>query len=419
MSPFGGRYPSVYRKIHNPSPDEPFVSRHLHKQSVVSNVEEGIHLSVVSSKYADRFSHVKTMHDLFEQGLRVSRFQPCIGSRTSTDQPYRWLVYKEVDEMIRAFGSQLLHVVGYKQNTENFVGIYSRNCVEWVVTQQACAAYGYVYVPLYATLGQEALQYILKQTELEVIICRTAKEAGSVMREFTSSIRCLIVIVRSPEVEKLKAEFEGQVRIYLFEEFVIVSCPVVSCRNNPIERGYDQPDPFFAARVPKGVTISHEQFVDALLGSLGTAEGKGLALIHGARAGYPTNGQESLMDDLAAIQPTVFTAVPRVLSKIRSEYFKKFPKSTCMRNSLHKLIQKKFAEQSKGKFNHSSIQDTLFFKKFRKAFGNHVCGVISGGAPLDPEVSLFFRAAFNGPVIIDSDANFVPSYFTLISWIAN
>lgn len=52
----------------------------------------------------------------------------------------------------------------------------------------------------------------------------------------------------------------------------------------------------------------------------------------------------------------------------------------------------------RGKFNHSSLQDTLFFKGFRKAFGNHVCGVISGGAPLDPEVSQFFRAAFNGPV---------------------
>lgn len=59
--------------------------------------------------------------------------------------------------------------------------------------------------------------------QLEVILCQTAKEAGSLLREFTWSIRCLIVSVKSPEVNQLKAEFQGRVEIYLFEEF-IVSC---------------------------------------------------------------------------------------------------------------------------------------------------------------------------------------------------
>ncbi|KAF6773804.1 hypothetical protein AHF37_07114 [Paragonimus kellicotti] len=35
--------------------------------------------------------------------------------------------------------------------------------VKWVIAQHACSAYSYVYVPLYDTLGPEAMQHILNQ----------------------------------------------------------------------------------------------------------------------------------------------------------------------------------------------------------------------------------------------------------------
>lgn len=121
-------------------------------------------------------------------------------------------------------------------------------------------------------------------------------------------------------------------------------------------------------------------------------------LLAGGCVGMVTNPPESLLSDMAAIRPTVFTAVPRVLTRIRGEYYKKFPKSPTMHKRLKNLIETKNAEQAKGIYDHKSFTDKLFFKKFRKALGGRVSVVVSASAALDPEVKQFFRAALSCPV---------------------
>jgi len=39
----------------------------------------------------------------------------------------------------------------------NIVGIYSKNRLEWYVTDWACALFGFTVSPLYDTLGKENL----------------------------------------------------------------------------------------------------------------------------------------------------------------------------------------------------------------------------------------------------------------------
>ncbi|KAA3678360.1 long-chain acyl-CoA synthetase [Paragonimus westermani] len=124
-----------------------------------------------------------------------------------------------------------------------------------------------------------------------------------------------------------------------------------------------------------------------------------LILIIGAREAFMTGGPETLLADIAAVQPTVLATVPRVLMKMHAEYQKKVPKMKCMRQMLQKCIDVKNAEQSKGKFNHCSLADTMFFKKFRQLLGGKICLLVSGGAPLDTEISRFFRAALGCPLV--------------------
>jgi long-chain acyl-CoA synthetase len=42
-----------------------------------------------------------------------------------------------------------------------FIGIFSKNREEWAITDFACMISGITSVPLYDTLGQEAIEYIL------------------------------------------------------------------------------------------------------------------------------------------------------------------------------------------------------------------------------------------------------------------
>jgi long-subunit acyl-CoA synthetase (AMP-forming) len=71
-------------------------------------------------------------------------------------------------ELRTELGSGLLH---YGLAPHQTVGIYSVNCTGWVLTAEACNAYSMVTVPLYDTLGPDAVRYISGHAELAAIAC--------------------------------------------------------------------------------------------------------------------------------------------------------------------------------------------------------------------------------------------------------
>jgi long-chain acyl-CoA synthetase len=73
--------------------------------------------------------------------------------------------YNEALLRAKNFGSGLV-ALGLEANPNTFVGIYSQNCPEWVLTEQGAYCYSMVIVPLYDTLGPDACAYIIKQGKL-------------------------------------------------------------------------------------------------------------------------------------------------------------------------------------------------------------------------------------------------------------
>ncbi|KAJ3345165.1 Protein MICROTUBULE ORGANIZATION 1, partial [Kappamyces sp. JEL0680] len=55
------------------------------------------------------------------------------------------------------------------------IGLFSLNRPEWVIAEQACYMYGYVTVPLYDTLGSDAIEYILKLAEVPIVVATADK----------------------------------------------------------------------------------------------------------------------------------------------------------------------------------------------------------------------------------------------------
>lgn len=97
-------------------------------------------------------------------------------------QDFKWYTYNEVWEMVQDFASGLIHqnlvpekdgvyfsLSSYTQY--RIIGVYGKNSVDWVLTEQSCNAYGMTLCPIYDTLGADSVEFILQQTEMKTCVC--------------------------------------------------------------------------------------------------------------------------------------------------------------------------------------------------------------------------------------------------------
>ncbi|ELW47037.1 Long-chain-fatty-acid--CoA ligase 1 [Tupaia chinensis] len=121
------------------------------------------------------YDDVRTLYEGFQRGIQVSNNGPCLGSR-KPDQPYEWLSYKQVSELSECIGSALIQK-GFKASPDQFIGIFAQNRPEWVIIEQGCFAYSMVVVPLYDTLGTEAITYVVNKAELSLVFVDKPEKA--------------------------------------------------------------------------------------------------------------------------------------------------------------------------------------------------------------------------------------------------
>jgi long-chain acyl-CoA synthetase len=61
-----------------------------------------------------------------------------------------------------------------------FLGIFSKNREEWIISELAGISQGITTVPLYDTLGPESVEYVINQTLLTTIACAGSYVPGLV-----------------------------------------------------------------------------------------------------------------------------------------------------------------------------------------------------------------------------------------------
>lgn len=57
----------------------------------------------------------------------------------------------------------------YNGKSFAFLGIYSKNREEWAIADLACMSSSVTIVPVYESLGPDALAFIIRQTELTTL----------------------------------------------------------------------------------------------------------------------------------------------------------------------------------------------------------------------------------------------------------
>ena len=107
-----------------------------------------------------------------------------------------------------------------------------------------------------------------------------------------------------------------------------------------------------------------------------------------------------LKEDLAVVKPTIFVSVPRLFSRFHEVLRGKFQELTGATKAMldYALETKLNNLEATGQYTHF-LYDKIFFAKTKAALGGRVRLMISGSAPLLPDVQNFLKVCMCAPLI--------------------
>lgn len=108
---------------------------------------------------------------------------------------------------------------------------------------------------------------------------------------------------------------------------------------------------------------------------------------------------QKIKEDICLVKPTIFVSVPRLFSRFYDVINKKFGDvQGYSKTALNYGLNAKLSNVStSGKYTHA-VYDKIFFNKTKEALGGRVRLMISGSAPLLPEVHKFMKTVMCAPL---------------------
>uniref|UniRef100_A0A667ZR71 Long-chain-fatty-acid--CoA ligase n=1 Tax=Myripristis murdjan TaxID=586833 RepID=A0A667ZR71_9TELE len=326
------------------------------------------------------YNDARTMYEVFLRGLRVS-------------SEYR----------AEYIGSALLHK-GHSHTGDKFIGIFAQNRPEWTISELACYTYSLVAVPLYDTLGTEAIDYIIDKASISTVICDVPDKVKLILdcvagRKHTMK---MIIVMEAFESDLVTRGKECGIDILSLKEIeppkpedLALICFTSGTTGNP--KGVILTHGNIIANTAAFIRITEPTTKDVLISFLPLAHMfervvEGVILIHGARIGYFQGDIRLLMDDLKTLQPTIFPVVPRLLNRMFDKIFGQ-ANTPLKRWLLDFASRRKEAELRSGVVRKDSMWDKLIFRKVQASLGGRVRLMITGAAPVSPTVLTFLRSA--------------------------
>uniref|UniRef100_A0A8C4Y8U8 Long-chain-fatty-acid--CoA ligase n=1 Tax=Gopherus evgoodei TaxID=1825980 RepID=A0A8C4Y8U8_9SAUR len=333
------------------------------------------------------YEDAKTMYEAFQRGLHVSENGP----------------FYIVQRMDREYLGSGLLFKGCKPSQDQVIGIF------WIISEYACYTYSMVAVPLYDTLGPDAIVFIINKADISMVICDKPEKALILLENCEQGkipdLKTIILMDLFEDELKDKGAKEG-VEILSFQEA-------------------EPPKPEDLGVVcftsgttgdPKGAMLTHENVVANAAAFLKSTETtfdcktsdisvSYLPLAHmfervvqtimyssGARVGFFQGDIRLLTDDMKTLKPTVFPTVPRLLNRI-SDKIQSGAQNPLKRVLLNFALARKLDEVKKGILRNDSIWDKMIFKKVQETMGGQVRIMVTAAAPISPSVLTLLRGA--------------------------
>jgi long-chain acyl-CoA synthetase len=123
------------------------------------------------------------------------------------------------------------------------------------------------------------------------------------------------------------------------------------------------------------------------------------AVIFGFRIGYSSDNMLNLIKDIQYLRPTFIGSFPTFFNKIYDKIQEKVKELQAPLSGIvsHAIQSKMWYYRNHGLLHHLAY-DTLVLNQMRKIMGGRIRIMISGGAPLYPEVKNFLTVVFSAPI---------------------
>lgn len=371
------------------------------------------------SRFPDH-PEIGTLHDNFARSVETFRDYKYLGTRIRVDGTvgdYKWMTFGEAGTARTEIGSGLIYHGIPKGST---IGIYFINRPEWMIVDHACSAYSYISVPLYDTLGPDAVKYIVNHAVVHAIFC--VPQTLNMLLSFLSEIPSarLIVVVGGIDDQMPSLPSSTGVQVVTFSKLL--------SQGRSSLQPFHPPKPEDIATIcytsgttgtPKGVVLTHGNFIASVAGiSLSTSYSTSdifisyLPLAHiyervnqvmtvycGVAVGFYQGDNMKLMDDMAALRPTIFCSVPRLYNRIYAGIMNAVKASGGLRERLFNAAYNAKKQALLNGKNPSPMWDRLVFNKIKDRLGGRVRLIVSGASPLSPDVLEFLRICFGGRII--------------------
>ncbi|NWV34652.1 ACSL1 ligase, partial [Grantiella picta] len=340
------------------------------------------------------YDDVRTAYEIFQRGLQVSNNGPCLGVR-KPNQPYEWISYKDVSDRAEYVGSALLHR-GFKPSHVQYIGIFSQNRPEWVIIEQGCYAYSMVVVPLYDTLGAEAITYIVNKADLSLVFCDKPDKAKLLLTSVEKGetpILNTIVIMEPFGVDLVERGKKCGVEIFSMREIEELGR---AHRQKPMP-----PKPEDLAVIcftsgttgnPKGAMITHQNIVSNASAFVKTTEKTFMPSTDDVLISFLP-----LAHMFERIVEVSFCFLHDIIEKLTflTECIHIFGQAdTSLKRWLLDFASKrKEAELRSGIVRNNSFWDKVIFRKIQASLGGKVRLMITGAAPVSASVLTFLRSA--------------------------
>ncbi len=368
-------------------------------------------------------AEITTLNELFLKAIGKHSKPDCFLSKI--DGRYQGMSSQAVLRKVAALASLFtrLHV-----EPGDRVAILSENRVEWALTDYALLGIGAIPVPIYTTLLEADIEYILRDSAAKGIVVATdAQLARAVnVRPHLPDLQFVLAMDCS-KLEGTGAEcWEGSLEL---EEGLALNAVESFTARALAARPEDTATILYTSGTmgtPKGVILTHSNIVSNVLECAKifplSCEDSGVSLLPlshilertldylclwtGVSIAY-AESLDALPQNLREVRPTVMGVVPRVLEKIHDRVMEAVRAAPPLRQKIFSLAlgvgKKAIPYRLKGDglplFLHLgyALADKVIFSKVRAQLGGRVRMMASGAAPLARELAEFFHA-MNLPV---------------------